>query len=430
LISSHLSIQISLDERQATCYHSLRRADKAFPMLNRSAAREWGGPMEQKTNSNRLTFVLVLLGLAVGVPAASGVAFREWAFQHPLLAAGLVVAYELVLLLAGLARDVWAKLRPSLVDWLTLRLDLRYWRYYRKYRQYLLNRDRYLNSSRAGLRGPLALDVEEVFVELSMTYRAPGSISANPTPKIAGLVLPAHPTFSGKFSEGREPVWKYLQEKRHRVILGAPGTGKSTLLQHITLTLLDRKKRRAVGISAKLPILLPLRSHWEAIVDNPTPSLAELVNKHLTKMKLEPPQGWFEHQLRQGRCLVMLDGLDEVADPLVREKVVVWVKDQLALYGQSPFLLTSRRYGYPKDHFNEMDVLEVRPFSGEQITRFISNWYLVNTVRVTGKHDKSTHLLAVGGCPGLAAQTGRDTRFVGTSGESAAADNDFQYSFC
>ena len=44
------------------------------------------------------------------------------------------------------------------------------------------------------------------------------------------------------------------------------------------------------------------------------------------------PEGWFKQHLSKGCCLIMLDGLDEVADPEVRMAVVTWVERQMAAY--------------------------------------------------------------------------------------------------
>lgn len=331
------------------------------------------------------TWLLFLLA-GVGVPAAGGAAFHDWALQHPLPALGILIGYELLVVVVGLAKDVWAKRRPALVEWLDLRVVWFFSRYYREYRQHLLDRDGYMDVKGAGIRGEYALKLEEVFVELSVLPRVPEQANPNPVAQPQGqeqAESPA-PRLPETLPQGRNPIWVYLRDDSNLAILGAPGSGKTTLLYHVAQTLLQRKQRRAVNAPPRLPILLFLRDHWEAIAANPELSLPELTDALLKKQKHEAPQGWFEHQLRQGRCLVLLDGLDEVADPAARQRVVQWAEAQMQNSGQNRFVLTSRPFGYPRDRFGRVHVLAVQPFTGEQIEQFIHNWYLANAFRSGG----------------------------------------------
>jgi energy-coupling factor transporter ATP-binding protein EcfA2 len=347
--------------------------------------------MQKNPASGHFKLVLLFLGATIGVPVATGAAFRDWAFQHPLLAAGLVVLYELAILLAGLitglAKDVWKEQRPALVSWLNLRVVWLYSSYYREYRKHLLNRERDLDMKGTGIRGALTLELGEIFIELRLAYKAPVQVSPNPIPKVVDLFVSKSDTHSQKLPEVRSLIWDYLHHERHLAILGAPGSGKTTLLQHITLTLLERKKRRRVKAPPKLPILLALRDHWRDIAATPTISLSDIAHADLKRQRHEPPQGWFEHQLKQGRCLVLLDGLDEVSNQEARQQVVDWVEAQIQTYDDTRFLLTSRPFGYPKDRFRGVSVLEVQPFSGEQISQFIYNWYLANETTGSKKRN-------------------------------------------
>ena len=136
---------------------------------------------------------------------------------------------------------------------------------------------------------------------------------------------------------------------RHLVILGAPGSGKSTLMRHITLMYAIRKRRRLHPRIPKLhPVLLRLREIYELILEKPEQSLSDLTSQFFQsksgdlKAKLEQNSQWFEKRLRRGRCLVMLDGLDEIADDTQRQAISRWVDKQLKDYYETPFILTSR----------------------------------------------------------------------------------------
>jgi len=91
---------------------------------------------------------------------------------------------------------------------------------------------------------------------------------------------------------------------------------------------------------------------------------------------LTPPPNWIKDQLKIGNCLVMLDGLDEVADANQRLLVSLWVNRQMRAYPLTPFILTSRPDGYnsaPVDMVGT--VLKVLPFTHEQMKKFIHSWY-------------------------------------------------------
>jgi predicted NACHT family NTPase len=91
-------------------------------------------------------------------------------------------------------------------------------------------------------------------------------------------------------------------------VVGAPGSGKTTLLRYTA-----RRWCEAHGRRAKVPVLLYLRDHVKTIVSAPATSLAEVARGTVGDLAAAEPAGWFEQQLRDGRCLVLLDGLDEVA---------------------------------------------------------------------------------------------------------------------
>ena len=92
----------------------------------------------------------------------------------------------------------------------------------------------------------------------------------------------------------------------------------------------------------------------------------------------------------------MLDGLDEVADETDRGKVVAWVRHQVERYPRNVYLLTSRPHGYLSNPLPNADVLQVRRFTGEQISHFLHNWYYAIECRSRGATSKQIRIQAVG----------------------------------
>jgi len=183
------------------------------------------------------------------------------------------------------------------------------------------------------------------------------------------------------------PIWDFLKFKSEDTlvlgIIGAPGCGKTTLLQHIALIFASLQHRR-YKMAASIPLLLFLRQHVQKIVAAEPVNLADLAQEHFTAKNIEPPVGWFAKQLDGGKCLVLLDGLDEVADLGQRQKVSEWVDEQVVLYPRCKFVVTSRPQGYLTAPVQRANVLEVRPFNSEQVKKFIHSWYLANEVTSFG----------------------------------------------
>jgi len=87
--------------------------------------------------------------------------------------------------------------------------------------------------------------------------------------------------------------------------------------------------------------------------------------------------GFFEYFLENGNALILLDGLDEVADIAQRYKVVEKIEAFLSQFEQCPTIITSRPAGYRRDFFrtDEYPHYELQPFDDEKIDTFIDHWY-------------------------------------------------------
>jgi NACHT domain/TIR domain len=222
-----------------------------------------------------------------------------------------------------------------------------------------------LTGSKIGIRVPFLL--EHLFVELRMVSTPAHQTSPDP--------------FLTKKSSSGElySIWHYLGSKKlagqHFVIVGAPGSGKTTLLKHIVLRLLAPKKD-VFFRSRRLPLLLSLRDHQEEITRREGFSLLDALNTQLRRKGKPFLRQWFEQQLERGACLILLDGLDEVADPQRRRQVSKWVQGQMERYHRNRFILTSRPYGYQEENWLAAVTLEIQPFGSEQIAHYLHRWYL------------------------------------------------------
>ena len=127
----------------------------------------------------------------------------------------------------------------------------------------------------------------------------------------------------------------------------------------------------------------------------------QAVHQSLQKWGPSPPSGWFERELERSRCLVLLDGLDEVADPRQRQIVVDWVQQQMVAYARNRFVITSRPHGYRSNPLMGVTVFEVKAFTAKQVQHFVHNWYLANEIMSAQKEDAGVRMLAKEGAEDL-----------------------------
>ncbi|MGH8910336.1 MAG: NACHT domain-containing protein [Egibacteraceae bacterium] len=299
-----------------------------------------------------------------------------------MIAAASWVGYTLF---KDLARQWWDMSCPRLVKWLDDKLHrLLRGRDYRRryYRKFIIPESRDFDIKGLATQGYYTLELNQVFVDLDLRE---------------SLVSYASGSVVQERDRGEEDrtIWRLLKrtsrDRRHYALIGPPGAGKTTLLKHIALVLTKTKSRRwQLGLPDSIPVLLYLRDHVERIQANQDTVITELIRARLPRKlrKAEPP-GWFDHQLDRGRCVVMLDGLDEVADPETRKKVVVWLDRQIKQNHSNVFIVTSRPHGYRQNDL-QLTTLEVLPFDEKQTESFVKSWYLATEVRRTNAKDEET----------------------------------------
>ena len=173
-----------------------------------------------------------------------------------------------------------------------------------RYRRWVLDSLTYIDVQDLATGGDHIPELGELYVDVALVSRAAYQASGAPLSQAAEDASKRHSLT--ELLDRRSPVVLAL--------LGQPGSGKSTLLAHAA-----RRSAQLAGPGRRgqrrVPILLALRRHAESIVADPAISLPDVVRDMAGDGPGKEPRGWWERQLRRGQCMVLLDGLDEVAVP-------------------------------------------------------------------------------------------------------------------
>ncbi|MEE4357640.1 MAG: SUMF1/EgtB/PvdO family nonheme iron enzyme [Desulfococcaceae bacterium] len=158
------------------------------------------------------------------------------------------------------------------------------------------------------------------------------------------------------------------------VILGDPGSGKTTHLKRLLLYCV-REGPEKLGLPPDMiPVFLPLRELGDT--EN---GLKVFIQEQLDKSYLDTPKGFGKRLMERGKLLFLLDGLDEVPEAAYRAKVSRWIEDHRRVNQTCRFVVTSRFAGYtPEAQLDESFlVMHILPLNEEKAGQFIHNWYRI-----------------------------------------------------
>ena len=168
---------------------------------------------------------------------------------------------------------------------------------------------------------------------------------------------------------------------RH-VILGDPGSGKSTMLRFLALagTHSKLKKRFNLGTDQRLPVLVILRRLADELKADPKLDLLDyIVQTEASDLAVDGiDREFLEYYLYAGRVILLFDGIDELPGgnfkAEVRDRIATFLQD----YPGNTYIVTTRIVGYDKKfRYDKAGFTHhrVAKLTGPDIEEFIANWY-------------------------------------------------------
>ena len=181
------------------------------------------------------------------------------------------------------------------------------------------------------------------------------------------------------------PVLETLETERLVVVLGDPGSGKTSLVKYLAL-------RWAREDRGPLPLWIDLK---EYVRDRR--GFLEYLDAGCSAYRLDARE--LDRRLQAGEAALYLDGLDEIFEGPVRGSVMEEAAAFAARYGRAPVVVTSRILGYEQGTLQAAGFVHatLEDFDDDQVREFLSRWHEVAEIdpkertRLLDRFERALH---------------------------------------
>jgi predicted NACHT family NTPase/DNA-binding CsgD family transcriptional regulator len=160
---------------------------------------------------------------------------------------------------------------------------------------------------------------------------------------------------------GLEVVQRYSK----LMVLGKPGAGKTTFLKYLAMQCIEGRFQ-----ANRVPLFITLKDFAEA---PKKPDILKFIFQLLSSCGVTHTSVAVEKLLKQGKALVLLDGLDEVREEDTK-RVLRQIREFSDLFHTNQFVITCRIAAkeYTYQSFTEVEMAD---FDEKQIAIFAQNWF-------------------------------------------------------
>ncbi len=171
--------------------------------------------------------------------------------------------------------------------------------------------------------------------------------------------------------EDRVEPFPFAAAHKRFLVLGGPGTGKTTLMKSMVMSVLNRSCH--VELNAIVPVFVVLREMATA-----GHSVEQAVVAAFGKLKFKKAERFVKAALERGGLLIILDGLDEVGASRVAisGKVRDFCLEDQQRDHENRIIVTCRENSYRTRDLADVisTVTRVEPFTPQHMRTFLQGW--------------------------------------------------------
>jgi len=209
------------------------------------------------------------------------------------------------------------------------------------------------------------IDINDIYSNVNVLEKPTANLRLEIDEMLQGFNDPTK--FDGyglsRISEERIPGLEAVEKYSKLMVIGKPGAGKTTFLKSLALQCSEGNLQRNL-----VPIFIILKDFPE---HGKKQTLLEYIIEQLSAYEIVGEE--IEQLLKQGRTMILLDGLDEV-----KEKDSIYVLNEIQhfsdRYSNNRFVMTCR-IAAQEYIFEKFTEVEVADFDSEQIDTFVKKWF-------------------------------------------------------